>query len=110
MSTVNRAQKSYDHRLKELVRSTANIDGAIQRGVPRSTARGWLTKHATEARAVRISGYYMQIFLNLVASEGRTVENDVQVMRVVRNWTSRSLKSEAFRLRLDKWHEEHRRG
>ena len=48
MSTVNRAQKSYDHRLKELVRSTANIDVAIQRGVPRSTARGWLTKHATE--------------------------------------------------------------
>ena len=55
-------------------------------------------------------GYYMLLFLNLAASEGRTLENDVHVRRVLRNWASGSLKSEAFRLQLEKWHEEHRRG
>ena len=35
-------QRRYDHRLRELVRSTGNIEHALQRGVPRSTARGWL--------------------------------------------------------------------
>ncbi|MEQ8853895.1 DDE-type integrase/transposase/recombinase [Gimesia sp.] len=45
MSNSKRRQRTYDHRLKELVRSTGNIDVALQRGVPRSTARGWLTKN-----------------------------------------------------------------
>ena len=44
MSIITRTQNTYDHRLKDLVRSTGKIDVAIQRGVPRSTARGWLTK------------------------------------------------------------------
>ena len=48
MSTANRTQNVYDHRLKELVRSTGKIDVAIERGVPDSTARTWLTKAATE--------------------------------------------------------------
>ncbi|QDT78604.1 hypothetical protein Mal35_20530 [Gimesia maris] len=47
-----RKQRSYDHRLKELVRSTGNIDFAIQRGVPRSTARGWLTKNMSDVITV----------------------------------------------------------
>ena len=32
----------YDHRLRELVRTTQDVSYAVQRGVPRSTARGWL--------------------------------------------------------------------
>jgi DNA invertase Pin-like site-specific DNA recombinase len=56
------------------------------------------------------SGYYMQLFLNFVAAEGRTVDNDLQVRRVLRAWASGSLKSEAFRLQLDKWHAENRNG
>ncbi len=48
MPTTTRTQNTYDHRLKEIVRSTGNVDIAIQRGVPASTARGWLTKTATE--------------------------------------------------------------
>lgn len=39
----------YDHRLRELVRSTQDISGAVQHGVPPSTARGWL-KVLSEAR------------------------------------------------------------
>ncbi|MDB4680133.1 DDE-type integrase/transposase/recombinase [Planctomycetaceae bacterium] len=48
MPTTTRKQNTYDHRLRELVRSTGKIDVAIQCGVPPSTARGWLTKTATE--------------------------------------------------------------
>jgi putative transposase len=44
MATTTRAQRRYDHRLRDLVRTTRDIDYAIQRGVPRSTARSWLTE------------------------------------------------------------------
>lgn len=40
----NRPQRRYDHRLKELVRTTGNIAIAVECGVPRSTANGWLTQ------------------------------------------------------------------
>ena len=43
MTSINRTQKRYDHRLRDLVRSSGNIKHATQLGVPRSTARGWLT-------------------------------------------------------------------
>ena len=43
MATATRTQRRYDHRLRNLVRATRDIHCAIQRGVPRSTARGWLT-------------------------------------------------------------------
>ena len=36
-------QQRYDHRLRDLVHSTGDIGHATRRGVPRSTARGWLT-------------------------------------------------------------------
>jgi hypothetical protein len=42
MATTTPTQNRYDHRLKELVRSTQDIHGALQQGVPRLTARGWL--------------------------------------------------------------------
>jgi len=43
MVTTTRTQKCYDHRLRELVRKTQDVSGAVQYGVPRSTARSWLT-------------------------------------------------------------------
>lgn len=38
---MTRIQWSDDHRLREIVRSTGDIGHATQRGVPRSSARGW---------------------------------------------------------------------
>ncbi len=43
MATTTRTQKRYDHRLRELVRNTQDVSCAVQYGVPRSTARSWLT-------------------------------------------------------------------
>ena len=42
MASTTRTLRRYDHRLSDLVRSTGDIGHATRRGVPRSTARGWL--------------------------------------------------------------------
>jgi putative transposase len=39
---TSRPQRRYDHRLREVVRRTGDLTIATDRGVPRSTARGWL--------------------------------------------------------------------
>lgn len=43
MEIKTRTLRRYDHRLRDLVRSTSDTDYATRHGVPRSTARGWLT-------------------------------------------------------------------
>jgi putative transposase len=40
---MSRSLKSYDHRLRELVRRTGDPSLATRIGVPRSTAAGWLS-------------------------------------------------------------------
>ena len=45
---TTRTQRRYDHRLRDLVQTTGDLDLAIRHGVPRSTARGWRTKTTTE--------------------------------------------------------------
>jgi putative transposase len=42
MPTTARPQQRYDHRLRHLVQRTGDVTVAIDLGVPRSTARGWL--------------------------------------------------------------------
>ena len=59
MGTATRTQRRYDHRLRNLVRTTQDIRCAIQRGVPRSTARGWLTK--TDAPVVTVDAVDMDV-------------------------------------------------
>ena len=48
MTSTTRIQRNYDHRLRELVRSTGDVNYAIQLGVPRSTARGWVNSTPAE--------------------------------------------------------------
>jgi len=52
MTTATRTQRRYDHRLRSLVRTTQDVRCAVQRGVPRSTARDWLRE--TNASVVTI--------------------------------------------------------
>ena len=42
MMTTSRPQRRYDHRLPDLVQRTGDLTIATNRGVQRSTARGWL--------------------------------------------------------------------
>jgi len=48
MVTTARTQNRYDHRLRELVRTTLDVSYAVQCGVPRSAARGWLNAPSVE--------------------------------------------------------------
>jgi transposase InsO family protein len=54
MATTTRTQNRYDHRLKELVRSTRDTRCTIRHGVPPSTARGWLKTPATEVVTIDV--------------------------------------------------------
>ena len=59
MTSTTRILRRYDHRLRDLVRSTGDIGHAERRGVPRSTARGWLT--STRAEFVTVDVFDMDI-------------------------------------------------
>lgn len=48
MISETRTQRRYDHRLQELVSATGKVDIAIECGVPRSTAYGWLARPVPE--------------------------------------------------------------
>ena len=43
-----RRQRTYDHRLRELVRKTGDLTIATEIGVPRSTAAGWIRAEPVE--------------------------------------------------------------
>jgi putative transposase len=47
MPTTGRPQQRYDHRLQHLVHRTGDMSVATDLGVPRSTARGWLSAAPT---------------------------------------------------------------
>ena len=55
LMTTARPQQRYDHRLRELVQRTGNPTIATDRGVPRSTARGWLRTLPTAVVSVDVA-------------------------------------------------------
>lgn len=52
MVDAARTQRIYDHRLRNLVYSTGRIEIALDRGVPRSTDRGWLRSSPREVVSI----------------------------------------------------------
>jgi len=75
--------RTYDHRLRDLVRSAGDIGHATRRGVPRSTARGWLT--ATRAEVVTVDIIDMgrvDLQQEVLALRAR-VERQVALLRLV---------------------------
>lgn len=54
MATTTCTHGRYDHRLRELVQSTGNIEHATRRGVPRSTARSWLVSSRADVVSVDV--------------------------------------------------------
>jgi len=54
MNSTTRTLRRYDHRLRDLVRSTGDLAHAERRGVPRSTARGWLTSARTDVITIDV--------------------------------------------------------
>ena len=62
MNSTTRTLQKYDHRLRDLGRSTGNIGHAIRRSVPRYTAQGRLNQ--AHAEVVTVDVFDMDI-LNL---------------------------------------------
>jgi len=83
MISTTRTLRRYDHRLRDLVRSTGDIGHAERRGVPRSTARGWLT--STRAEVVTVDVFDMDVLnlqLEVLALRNR-VERLVALLRLL---------------------------
>ena len=54
MPTTTRLQRRYDHRLRNLVQTTGDLELAIRHGVPRFTARGARAKITTEVVSLNV--------------------------------------------------------
>ena len=66
-----RHQRTYDQRLRELVRTTGDLRIATEIGVPRSTAVGWLRAEVLRLRRrVRILGAVVGLVLARVRISG----------------------------------------
>jgi hypothetical protein len=95
MPGQRRQQKTYDHRLRDLVRESGDLTVATGLGVPRSTAAGWLraerrdivtldvldeTESQLQAevlklrRRVRVLGAVIRVLLQLLLVSGFRLE------------------------------------
>lgn len=54
MISTTRTQRRYDHRLRALVQTSGDMKFAIRHGVPRSTARGWMTRTGNEVMTLDV--------------------------------------------------------
>jgi hypothetical protein len=70
MSARLRCQRSYDHRLKELVRTSADPSLAIDLGIPASTVMGWLCNPPQQV-----------VTLDVLSMEEQELEREVLMLR-----------------------------
>ena len=70
MSARTRPQCSYDHRLKELVRTSGDLSVATELGIPRSTALGWLRDSPGEV-----------VTLNILSLKEEELQHEVLMLR-----------------------------
>ncbi len=83
MAFTTRILRRYDHRLRDLVRSTGDIGHATRRGVPRSTARGWLTSTRAEVVTVDVVDMKVLDLQQEVLAVRKRVERLVALLRLV---------------------------
>ena len=83
MISTTRIQQRYDHRLRDLVRSTGDVGHATRRGVPRSTARGWLTSTRAELVTVDVVDLDVLRLQQEVLALRKRVEWLVAMLRLV---------------------------
>ncbi len=83
MTSTTRIQRRYDHRLRDLVRSSGDIGHAVRRGVPRSTARGWLTSPRAKVVTVDVADLDVLRLQQEVLALRQRVEWLVAMLRLV---------------------------
>jgi putative transposase len=83
MKSSIRSRHTYDHRLRELVRSTGDIQQATRRGIPRSTARGWLNaRHEKVVTVDVVNRDLLRLQQEVLALRSR-VERLIALLRVI---------------------------
>lgn len=80
MTTRSGRQRSYDHRLRDLVQRTGDLTIATDLGVPRSTARGWLG--ATPRVVVSLETAYLTELRQEILKLRRRVEKLAALLRL----------------------------
>ncbi len=83
MSSTARFQQRYDHRLRDLVRSTGDIGHATRRGVPRSTARGWMTSSGAKVVTFDVVDWDSRRLQQEVLTLRNRVDRLVAILRLV---------------------------
>ena len=83
MATTTRNLRRYDHRLRELVRSTGDVRHAIHRGVPRFTAHEWLKSPQTEVVTLAVSDMDVLRLQQELVTLHRRVAKLIAVLRLL---------------------------
>ena len=83
MVTTTRKQRSYDHRLRDHIRMTGDIEYATRHGVPRSTARGWLTRPCTEVITIDVLDADILTLQKEVVALHQRVERLLAILRIL---------------------------
>ena len=83
MASTTRVLRCYDHRLRDLVRSVGDIGHATRRGVPRSTARGWLSLPHAEVVTLDVVDWDVLSLQREVLALRKRVEWLIALLRLV---------------------------
>src|SRR3974390_2007245 len=83
MISATRSRHSYDHRLRDLVRSAGNIEHATRRGIPRSTARDWLSVRRTRVVTLDVADQDHQRLQREVLTLRRRVDRLQGLLRLM---------------------------
>ena len=83
MVTTTRNLRRYDHRLREFVRSTGDIQHAIHPGVPRSTTHAWLKSPRTEVVTLAVTDMDVLHLQQELVTLRRRVARLIAVLRVL---------------------------
>ena len=83
MSSTTQTRRKYDHRLRELVRSAGDIGHAIQLGVPRSTAQGWLASNQTAVVTVDVVNMELVLLQREVLVLRKCIDSLVALLRLL---------------------------
>jgi putative transposase len=83
MSQQPTSRRSDDHRLRQLVQASGDIELAIRHGVPRSTARGWLHSPAREVVTCDLATVSLEDLRNEVLALRRRNERLLAILRLL---------------------------
>jgi hypothetical protein len=82
MNPSTRARRTYDHRLRDLVRSTGDILQATRNGIPRSTARGWLRPDYAKVISFDVVNHDLIALQRQVLSLDRRLQRSLSLLRI----------------------------